>query len=279
MRFEATILNADIGFTSITQDDSSWSRDHTTYQLDDYSATLWRAESRNSAGRLLSRLVIEGVSEKHEGVEVTNDLCRLLEFVGMSQIRPCHYSWQGQDECFSVSAVANRYRPVLQLEDGEAVKSYLEQVWGQFIELKACRGLHALIDMLVLSDLPNPIETQHALLCIVLENLKATFAKQKKYPFEGGFWRPETGSEKRLSFKRLLEEMTAEINMSMDFTEIVEFRNEMLHYGLSEKPANELFQHHDLTHDFVREYLIRLLGYRGRYRVYSKASRVSAKIQ
>jgi len=53
---------------------------------------------------------------------------------------------------------------------------------------------------------------------------------------------------------------------------ITNLRNEIIHFGLSRKPYTSLRKNYDFCHDIVREYLLRLLGYKGEYLIYSKES-------
>lgn len=178
------------------------------------------------------------------------------------------------------------FRPLIEIHDGDAVKSYMEQVWTKYRKLKRARKLSEVINMLTTCELPKlPLEVRLGQIFVLLENLKSTFAKQANIPFISGFFRElsnppkaDPKKEKKLSFKELLQRMLATEGMKPRLTRIISLRNEIIHFGLSRKPYKSLKKNYDYCHDIVREYLLRLLGFSGEYLIYSKSSRVCGHI-
>jgi len=233
-----------------------------------------------------SEISIAGVKSYAEGEFVVRDICNLLSLASMSQVRPYHFEFSGHAKTITVVGQAMRYRPLLEIQDGLAVKSYLEKVWPKYRKLKRIPKLPEVIDMLTTCELPGlPLEIQLGQIFIILENLKGTFAKQSGIPFVAGFFRelstppkPKPKNEKTLGFNELLKRMLAAEGMKPKLKRITNLRNEIVHFGLSRKPYESLRNNYDYCHDVVHEYLLRLLGFSGEYLIYSKASRVCSRI-
>lgn len=229
---------------------------------------------------------VQGVKSFSEGQSVILDICCLLSLASMSQVRPYYFEFGSSARTVSTVGQAIRYRPLLEIQDGSVVKSYLEKVWPTYRKLKRSRKLREVIDMLTTCQLPGlPLEIQLGQMFVILENLKGTFAKHSGIPFVAAFFReisnppkPNPKKEKQLSFNDLLTRMLAAEGMKPKLKRIIKLRNEIIHFGLSRKPYESLIKNYDYCHDVVREYLLRLLGYSGEYLVYRKACRATSRI-
>ena len=227
-------------------------------------------------------LKVSGVKSYSEGKKVVSDICSLLSLASMSQVRPYHFKFKNNEERISIVGETMFFRPLIEILDGSAVKSFLESTWSTYRKLKRSRKLGEVIEMLTVCELPKlPLEVQLGQMFIILENLKSTYARYNKIPFINGFYRqlstpPKSNPSKepKLSFEALLGKMLRSSGMRPGLKRIVNLRNEIIHFGLSRKPYSSLTRNYEFCHDIVREYLLRLLGYKGKYLIYSKACRV-----
>lgn len=226
-------------------------------------------------------LKISGVKTYTEGEKVVHDICLLLSLASMSQVRAYHYEFEDKIRNVSVVGEAMHFRPLIETNNGENIKKFLELSWPTYRKLKRRRKLAEVVDMLTTCELPIlPLEVQLGQIFIILENLKSTYARYSKIPFVGGFYRelsdpPKANpkKERKLSFEVLLQGMLRSVGMRVRLKRMVNLRNEIIHFGLSRKPYESLRINYDFCHDIVREYLLRLLGYKGEYLIYSKACR------
>ena len=181
-----------------------------------------------------------------------------------------------------------QHREILsgRLKPGGFVHTYLETVWSTYRRQKRPRKLDEVIQMLAIAELPSQLlETQLIQIFVVMENLKYTYARAKKYPFIEGFFRkissppkPNPKKEPVLGFERLLGETLSDVSMKPNLNRVIDLRNEIVHSGLSRKPPRTLIRTYEICQDIVREYWLRLLGYDGEYLIYSQACRASKKL-
>lgn len=228
-----------------------------------------------------SDVEIEGVKRFSEGENIVFDLCHLLSFAAVSQVVPVEFGFKGQTTRIGIAGGSWLFRPVIEIENGSATEGYLEKTWAQYRKEKRRRKLPEVIEMLVFSDSPSlPLETRLLHTFVVLENLKATYARSKGIPFVKGFFRklsdpPKANPKKEetFSFQELLKAMFHDVGMAPTLRRLVKLRNEIIHFGLSKKPYESLIKNHESAQDIIREYLLRLLEYEGPYLIYSKACR------
>jgi len=126
----------------------------------------------------------------------------------------------------------------------------------------------------VLAEKPSqPIELKLVVLFVLLENLKHTFAVQQGYPFIKGSFRNQGATSSKpggqKSFKCLMNEMFAAVSMSPDVSRIIKLRNELIHSGILVLSFQEKKDIYEFCQDLIREYLLRLLDYKGEYLSYS----------
>jgi hypothetical protein len=229
---------------------------------------------------------VVGITKSSEGKRVIDDICWLLSFASMSHVVPFRFKFNEEVFTPSVGGVAIYFRPTIEIVNGEITRKFLESTWSSYRKLKRSRKLPAAIHMLIVSEHPTqPLESKLAMIFIVLENLKGTYAHYKKIPFVKGYFRKigkvpksDPSKERRIYFKELLTEMLLDSGMKASLTRVIALRNEIIHFGLSKKPYDSLIKHHDYCHDLAREYLLRLLGFEGDFWVYSSACTVMKNI-
>lgn len=207
------------------------------------------------------------------------DLSELLSFATMSPVRFYQYEYpdgSGLGPRWAVVGTAQWCRPTLEIRDGKAVKNFLEQTWNQYRKLRRKRKLNVVLELVVQADTPpKPTELQLLTIFVTLENLKSTFAKAKRIPYVKSYFRkpskPGTNPKKaaRYNFEELLEVMFREVGMRTGLKRIIKLRNDIIHSAISEIPQSSQDKIYDKCHEIIREYLLRLLGYRGEFMSYS----------
>lgn len=219
---------------------------------------------------------IDKIYTASKGKKISEDICWLLSFATMSRV--CLWGFEFEDirKEFSVSGFYNDSRPVLMTEVPGTVKRFLETSWVPYQKLKKTRKLEVLIDYLLSCDKPDTqIEVRCALISIALENLKDTYSRLRSDIYyrknKQGFY--EIGNNKRIGFETLLNDTLRAVNMRRGIKRIIKLRNEILHTGLSDRPLNNLYKKYGNAQDLAREYLLRLLEYRGPYLDYTNACR------
>lgn len=171
------------------------------------------------------------------------------------------------------------FRPTFASSDATTIRAFVEQSWPRFRKLKRVRQLPAVIEYMTTAEVPGQLhEVRLLLLFVALENLKSTYARAAGIPFVEGFFRKVSPKPGRYSFKELVSKMLSDVNMKPRLQALVKLRNEIIDFGLSHLPYSSQTHYHDRCHDLLREYILRLLGYRGQYLVYSQAARKSASI-
>lgn len=215
-------------------------------------------------------------------------ICWLLSFVGTCRVIPFGYEYpdgSGLGNRMSVSGVAEHFRPAFEIQDGSQIKNFVEQVFTRYKKLQKKRKLSAVIDYLAQAELASQLlEVKLLLVFVTLESLKSTYAKSEGIPYVKGFFRKsptKPGKQgDKYSFEELIELMLHQVGMRRGVKKIVKLRNELIHSGLSQKSHTQKQILYASTHDLIREYLLRLLGYRGRYSPYAFERRgVSAEIK
>lgn len=220
-------------------------------------------------------LEIFGVRNFIEGKNISYDLCSLLPIASSSQVVPFQFSFQNEgNRPTVVGQEAKFFRPLLNIKRGTIIKDFLESTWPQFRKNKRKRKLREVIELLTVAEVTTqPLEVRLALIFIVFENLKGTYAKSKGYPFVKGYYVNPNNHKHRLKFKLLLEKMLNEEGMKPALRRLISLRNEIIHFGLSRKPYESLRKHYETCMDIVQEYLLRYLGYEGHFLIYSTLGR------
>jgi hypothetical protein len=222
-------------------------------------------------------------SEVSGTLAVVDRVCWLLSFAGLSRVVRYGYTYPDGSRNSSYHpafGTAEFFRPTLEIRNGWVIKSFIEQTYVAFKRLEKRRKLLVVIDYLLQAERSSqPTECRLLFAFVLLENLKDSFARSKGIPYVKGFFRKSAGSTApRYSFEELLELMLADVGMKRGLKRIVRLRNEIVHSGLSRRSHSWNWAMYEKIHDILREYLLRLLGYRGQYLVYSLASRRAATV-
>jgi hypothetical protein len=211
--------------------------------------------------------------ERDSAVDRVRALSELLSFITASEV--AFFGWKhpvGPTTAhrWTSSGFTNYFIPVLDTHNGELVRSFLETAWPHFSRERARRKLGEVFHYLALGERGDtPLELQLAIQFVVLEQLKHSFAISNGYVFIAPFFHvPGTVKPSKASgrgFQALLQAMFGSLGMTPDLGDIVDLRNEILHSGLSARPFSELVAMKGNVIAIVREYLLRLLQYNGRF--------------
>jgi hypothetical protein len=175
------------------------------------------------------------------------------------------------------------FRPPFQTADGAAIRQFLEQSWPKFTKLKNVRKLGIVIHYILLADRhEQPVEVQLLLAFVALESLKTTYARSKRIPFIAGRFRRVSSpprrnprSERPYTFEELLKMMLCEVKMrKTGLKEPIKLRNAIIHSGIASARPRTLHRMHDSVQDILREYLLRLLNYKGHFWRYTPSSKL-----
>lgn len=215
--------------------------------------------------------------EVSAGLDLANGVASLLSVATCSEVRVCAYDQPEASPSRSIWAVVgNTWRlcPTIETALGARVRTFLEQCWPNYKLFREDRMLDVVFDYYVVSQKPGyPIELRLITSFVLLENLKHTFAKQRSYPFIDGYYRRRGATAdvpgKSLGFKKLLGEMLGSVGMTNPLVSIVKLRNELIHSGVASLSFEEHQTILDDSQDLIREYLLRLLAYRGPFSPYS----------
>lgn len=221
------------------------------------------------------------VSDLQYVLAVIDRICWLLSFVGTCRVMRFGYEYpngSGLVSQQSVYGIGRFFKPVLNISDGKQVKSLVEQTYNKYTELEKVRKLPVVIDYLAQAEAPSqPIEVKTVLAFVALESLKHTFAVEQGIRYEKGAFRKPTwvlgGNNKRsdtYTFKQLVGIMLSSVNMSKNLDAAYILRNDLIHSGFSRESFSRQSELYEEVHDIIREYILRLLGYRGRFALYSK---------
>jgi hypothetical protein len=223
-----------------------------------------------------TEVIVSGVCEPDlEAVKLAVErICWLLSFAGTCRVIPFGYEYpngSGLQNWIPFSGVAERFRPVFKIHDGNQVKKFVERVYDKYVALEGSRNLKVVFDYLAQAEAPGQLlEIKVVLSFVALENLKYTFAEEENIPFEKGQFRKSGKVGKKLGepwhFKDLVEKMLIKVSMTTyDLTAAYALRNDLVHSGLSRETHDCQRVLYEGVHDLVREYLLRLLNYQGHY--------------
>ena len=229
-------------------------------------------------------------SDVQDVLAAIDRICWLLSFVSTCRVMRFGHEYpngSGLISRHSVSGVSRYWRPVLEIRDGARVKSLVEQTYNAYSQLAQARKLPVVIDYLAQAETPSqPIEVKAVLAFVALESLKHTFAVEQGIRYEQGAFRKPTwvpgGKNKKsdaYTFKQLVGMMLHCVNMSRNLDASYRLRNELIHSGFSCESCSRQFELYEDVHDLIREYLLRLLGYRGCYALYSNPVGDTAEIK
>ena len=212
-----------------------------------------------------------------------DNICWLLSFACQARVICYGHDFLDTGSRKAAFGKANLFRPPIEIADGTAVKNFIEQTYPAYAKLNKKRKISTVIDYLTQLNQPGqPIEINLLIIFITLENLKDTYAKQAKIPYAKGYYRKSPTKPgkpgRQFNFEELLVEMFKAVGMRKGVKQIITLRNELIHSGLSRKSYSSQIKLYERTQDLVREYLVRLLNYRGYFFTYSSRGTAPKKI-
>lgn len=209
-------------------------------------------------------------------------ICWLLSFACQSRV-VCYghdYPAEALGERKSVVGTTQYFRPVFEIRDGAVIRDFIDQTYPEYTQLEQSRILNVAIHYLLQADredLPNECRLIFAF--VLLENLKHTYAVSEGIPFVNGFFRKGPNpKDKTIPFKDMLTRMFKAVGMTPALDDIVSLRNDIVHSGVSNLTHHVNWEAYEQIQDLVREYLLRLLGFKGSYSLYSKVNGAHAVI-
>jgi hypothetical protein len=204
--------------------------------------------------------------------EVIGHVCELLSFATESRVLPYAHEYPAGSVHGIRTAMVGRvqiWRPPF--ANPEHAKNFVELCFDNFVALRDRRKLHVVIDYIhhsIMKGLAR--EVQISLTCIAFENLRHNWARDTGYQYINGFFREKTATASdpgpRVGIERHLTEMFDEVGMTSDPRRIVETRNEVIHTGLFGNVHND--QTYEFMETTLREYFLRIVGYRGEFLPY-----------
>jgi len=284
------VANCLMGGDEITRNGDNWIRDRVVFNCGGRNF-LFRQKPEIVKNQLsqfkdcfaeTTEVVVKDVvvSDLQDVLAAIDHICWLLSFVSTCRVMRFGYEYPGGSGLVSqqaVSGIGRFFRPVLDIRDGTRVKSLVEQTYKKYTQLEQVRKLPIVIYYLAQAEAPSqPIEVKAVLVFVALESLKYTFAIEQGIRYaEGAFrkstWVPGRKGDK-YTFKQLVGMMLSAVNMSHNLDAAYRLRNELIHSGFSNESFNRKFELYEDVHDLIREYLLRLLGYRGHFALYSNPS-------
>lgn len=256
-----------------------WVRNHIPFRLSGWRLDLFQLppvfERRNElrgAWTHTTTLYVRDVSidRQREAERVVTDLCHLLSFATMSEVRPFAFALGGISRRWNGEGRVSGWRPPIE-RDGQAIAEFVHKTWPRYRRLKRTRKLPELIHYLTLTDQPEqPIEVRMLLAFVALENMKGTWAQSQKIPYRRGqFLRTITkagkASQVPYKFEELLRSMFAEVQMRPSLKRIVRVRNQIIHLGVTSRTFKANVDYYERTKALQHEYVLRLLGYVGQF--------------
>jgi hypothetical protein len=209
------------------------------------------------------------------------ELAWLLSFATYSDVAYSGYDFQHGTtlgKYWVPTGHLRHYRPTFETADGAAIRSFLQQAWPTFHRFQKRRKLGVVIHYILLADRESqPVEVQLLLSFVALESLKSTFAASKGIPFVSGQFRkvstppkPNPTKEPPYTFEQLLRLMLRDVRMGRTaLKRLIRMRNTIIHSGIANAKHHTLHRMYDSTQDILREYLLRLWNYHGRFWLYS----------
>ena len=229
----------------------------------------------------LAEILVENVAPQQVTgtMEAIERICWLLAFATQ-----CHVACYGHDHPDGsphkvrngVHRSGQNADPVIEPADGAAIRKFVDQAYPQFKALEGARSLKVVIDYMLQAARPGlPMECRLVFLSVLLENMKQTYGTQLQFAFKGGkFVDPVTKA--RLGFQDMMNRMFAAEGMTPSLQPLVDLRNEVLHTGVATLTLHQQKAQYDAANDLIREYLLRLLGFKGDFLVSPSGGSVKA---
>ena len=220
----------------------------------------------------LAEILVENVvpGQTEATMEAIERICWLLAFATQSQVA-CYGHDYPDDSPHKVRNGVHRAGqnadPVIEPADGSAIRMFVDRAYPQFKALEGARSLKVVIDYMLQAARPGlPMECRLVFLSVLLENMKQTYGTQLKFAFKDGkYVDPET--KKKIDFRVMMSRMFRAEGMTPSLQPLVNLRNEVLHTGVASMTIQQQKAQYDAATDLIREYLLRLLGFKGTFNV------------
>lgn len=220
----------------------------------------------------LAEILVENVAPERvpATMEAIERICWLLALATQSQVACYGHNYPDGSPHKVLNSI---HRPgqeadhVINPADGTAIRKFVDQTYPQFKALESARSLKVVIDYMLQAARPGlPMECKLVFLSVLLENLKHTYGTHLQYAIKGGkFVDPVTKT--RLGFQDMMNLMFSAVGMAPGLQPLVDLRNEVLHTGVASLTHAQQKLQYDAATDLIREYLLRLLGFKGNFDV------------
>jgi hypothetical protein len=305
--FRARIVNLIGHGEQVTGRKNGWSRDKFCFTLDEHNVTIKQRKTvlnlhgSDVRGRQIASSIITVTKAPsfEDGIALIEDLCWLLSFATQSSVAAYEFSMGKRKTFRPVSGVFNRWRPPFGSGVGK-LSDFITQTWPNYRRFSGLRPISAFIHMIDASDISDGVlESKITASMQCLESIKSYFALTEGPQFgiredKSGRFVDARGRES--NFETLLTLTLQEVGMSLppSFDKIKKLRNALIHRGFIRETDNvtryifgqlsggamhnAMFEVMEEVQDVLREYLLRLLGYRGQYWAYSNSGRTCKTI-
>ena len=218
-----------------------------------------------------TRIVVRNVrmSNPRPARRLVEDVCWLLTLASMSRVVPHGFEdppGELRQSWIAFGAVGRSWQ-LIPLAPGSYVRTFLEQTFKPFRALPRAR-ITACIDVLYYAEQDIvPTEVRMVLVYVCLEMLKDMWARQRKIQFAKGVFCKANlkGKPVKYTFEELLLDMCRDVGMRPSLKRLVRYRNALIHSGGIRIPEKVKQNAYLSAQRLAREYLLRLLGYRGPY--------------
>ena len=218
----------------------------------------------------LAEILVENVAPERvpATMEAIERICWLLAFATQSQVACYGHNYP---DCTphkvhnSIHRPGQNADPVIDPADSVAMRKFVDETYPQYKALESARSLKVVIDYMLQAARPGlPMECKLVFLSVLLENLKHTYGTHLQYAIKGGkFVDPVTKA--RLGFQDMMNLMFSAVGMAPGLQPLVDLRNEVLHTGVASLTHAQQKLQYDAATDLIREYLLRLLGFKGNF--------------
>lgn len=266
-KLTVSLANCLISGADITHGESrSWTRDRIDLLLEGTPVVLRQTDAGRARSRIPEHQTVHTSDLEFGDVppsrvrrleNLANDIAWLLCLSTASPVRPLWYEYGSAGHGSLVTQHMTHFRPLLETADGEATRRFLQNGITPYRTLRRKRRLARVIDYLVIAEHPHQaLEVRFLLALTALETLKTTHTPGV-----------------RGHFRQRVETMLKAVGMRRKIGRLIKVRDRLVHEGLAGVPYVSLRGHYDRLQDILREYLMRLLRYRGQILLYSKAAR------
>ncbi|TDP73119.1 hypothetical protein [Roseateles toxinivorans] len=232
-----------------------------------------------------TQILVQGVAKSAvpKVLATIDRICWLLSFACQSKVVCYGHDYPADGKAGARKAVVGTtrvFRPVFEIRDAAVIREFIDQTYPVYTQLEQSRMLNVAIDYQLQAEREaQPTECRLIFAFVLLENLKHTYATSEGIPFVNGFFRVGPGpKDPTISFKAMLTRMFKVVGMMPALDDIVSLRNSIVHSGVSDLTHKENWKAYEQVQDLVREYLLRLLGFKGSYGLYSEPNGAPAVI-